>query len=162
MILWSIITSVFGFVAILVLASFAFGFSIATYGLAAFPFLLILFFTGVALGIVGVALVLRFGPSAEWFIWPLPAVLTPFAGVFYPVSVLPEWMQNVSLILPPSYVFEGLRTIIAGHGVALHPLLVGAGLGAIYIALSYVFFLRVYRRAVRTGLIARYSAETVS
>lgn len=162
MVLWSICTSIIGFAAMLLSAWFFFGFSAAIYGLAALPFMLVLFFTGVSLGILGVAIVLRYGPSAEWFIWPMPAVLTPFAGVFYPLTTLPEWMQYISHMLPPSYVFEGLRAVIAGEGVLGSSLFMGTLLGVLYIALAYIFFLRVYRRAVRTGLIARYSAETVS
>jgi len=162
MIAWSLLTSALGFAAMLLLAWAAFGFSAVSYGLMVFPFLLILFFAGIALGIFGVAIVLRFGPSAEWFIWPMPAVLTPFAGVFYPLEVLPTWMQWISTFLPPSYVFEGLRQVVSDRIVATTPLLYGMGLGLLYIALAYAFFLHIYRRAVRTGLIARYSAETVS
>jgi ABC-2 type transport system permease protein len=162
MVLWSICTSLVGFGAMLLSAWLFFGFTAGVYTLLALPFMLILFFTGVALGILGVSIVLRYGPSAEWFIWPMPAVLTPFAGVFYPLSTLPEWMQTISHALPPSYVFEGLRSIIAGNGIASSSLLYGTLLGIFYIGLAYVFFLRVYRRAIRTGLIARYSAETVS
>lgn len=162
MVLWSIMTSLVGFGAMLLSAWLFFGFSAAVYTFSALPFMLILFFTGVALGIFGVAIVLRYGPSAEWFIWPMPAVLTPFAGVFYPLSVLPDWMQSVAQILPPSYVFEGLRAIIAGEGVLGSSLFLGTLLSILYIAIAYIFFLRVYRRAIRTGLIARYSAETVS
>ena len=29
---------------------------------------------------------LRLGPAAEWFIWPIPALISPFAGVFYPLT----------------------------------------------------------------------------
>lgn len=161
MVIWSVGAASVGFLGTLALAGAAFGFSIASVGLAAFPFLLILFLSGIALGILGVAIVLRFGPSAEWFIWPMPAVLTPFAGVFYPIATLPLWMQAVAGALPPAYVFEGLRAVLAGEGVAIQPLLIGSGLSLLYIVLAYLLFHRVYRRAVRTGLIARYSAETV-
>ena len=45
--------------------------------------------------------------------WPIPGLLSPFAAVFYPVSTLPGWMQVLSYALPPSYVFEGLRALVA-------------------------------------------------
>ena len=57
------------------------------YGVAAFRSLLVLFLFGIALGIIASALVLRLGPSAEWLIWPIPALISPFAGVFYPLEV---------------------------------------------------------------------------
>jgi ABC-2 type transport system permease protein len=107
-------------------------------------------------------LVLRLGPAAEWFIWPIPAVISPFAGVFYPIAVLPEWMQAVSRVLPPSYVFESLRAIVAGNPASGGSLAIGTALACVDILLAAWFFTSVYRRAVRTGLIARYSAESVS
>ena len=162
MVVTSIASSAVAFAAMLIVAGFLFGFSIASYGLFSFAFLLILFCSGVALGIFSVGIILRFGPSAEWFVWPLPAVISPFVGVFYPIATLPMWMQYVSQILPPTYVFEGVRLIIAGDPTPVTPLIFGTLLSILYIGLAYLFFYRIYRRAVRTGLIARYSAESVS
>jgi ABC-2 type transport system permease protein len=123
---------------------------------------LILFLFGIALGIVGCGIVLRLGPASEWFIWPIPAMVSPFAGVFYPLSTLPSWMQFVSNVLPPSYVFEEMRKIVVGQPVSITSLAIGIALALLYIALACFFFARVFRYAVRTGLIARYSAESVS
>lgn len=162
LVLASIATSSIGLLVMLLVAGAAFGLTLLTYGLMLVPFLLVLFLFGIALGIFGAAVVLRLGPSAEWFVWPIPAVVSPFAGVFYPLSTLPEWMRAISHLLPPSYVFEGMRTIVAGGAFSGTTLLWGVGLALIYILLACAFFTRVYRHAVRTGLIARYSAESVS
>jgi ABC-2 type transport system permease protein len=125
-------------------------------------FVLVLFIFGIALGIVGCTLVLRLGPSAEWFVWPIPSLVSPFVGVFYPLATLPRWMQMVAHVLPPSYVFEGMRAIVMGGRTSLGSLAIGAGLAVLYVLGACVLFARVYRQAVRTGLIARYSAESVS
>lgn len=161
LVLTSIATSIVGLLGMLILAGFGFGFNIFVYGLALVPSFLVLFLFGIALGIFGVAIVIRFGPSAEWFIWPIPATISPFAGVFYPVSTLPEWMQYISNALPPSYVFENIRAIAAGQAADRGGFLVAIGLCLLFLLLAYRFFLRVYRRALRTGLLARYSAENV-
>jgi ABC-2 type transport system permease protein len=158
----SVATSTIGLLVMLGLASVVFGLSFVSYGLLLIPFLLVLFLCGIALGIFASAVVLRLGPASEWFVWPVPALISPFAGVFYPVATLPGWMQVVAHLLPPSYVFEGMRTIVAGQPFAASTLLVSIALALFYIALAYLFFARVHRRALRTGLIARYSAETVS
>ena len=71
-------------------------------------------------------------------------------------------MQLIGHLLPPSYVFEGMRAIVVGRFASLAMLLWGVGLALIYILVAAWFFTYVYRYAVRTGLIARYSAETVS
>jgi len=158
----SIVTSSIGLVVMLVLAILVFGLSFFAYGLALIPFLLVLFLFGIALGVFAVAMVLRYGPAAEWFVWPIPAVLSPFAAVFYPLSTLPTWMQHVSHLLPPAHVFESMRTILAGGPVSWGSLLWSIALAFAYVFLAGRLFTRIYRHAVRTGLIARYSAETLS
>ena len=158
----SMITSAVGLAVMLVLAAGVFGLSVLGYGLAIFPFALILFLFGVALGILGSGVVLRLGPAAEWFVWPIPALVSPFVGVFYPLATLPPWMQHFARLLPPSYVFEGLRTILARGATPLDMLTLGAVLAAMDVAIACWFFARIYRHAVQTGLLARYTAESVS
>jgi ABC-2 type transport system permease protein len=156
----SIITSILAFLVVIIVALTSFGFSFAFLGLSILPFMLVLFLIGIALGIFAVGIVLRLGPSAEWFIWPIPALLTPFAGVYYPVSTLPVWMQWVAHVLPPSYVFEGMRSVIQTGRFATGDLVIATVLSLVYIALAYLFLRRIYRLALKTGLIARYSAES--
>lgn len=162
LVLSSIATSSIGLAVMLALSTGVFGLSLLAYGAALAPFVLVLFVFGIAIGIVGCAIVLRLGPSAEWFVWPIPGLVSPFAGVFYPISTLPGWMQGVSRILPPSYVFEGMRAIVLGGHASKVSLALGGGLAVVYLLGACVLFARVYRYAVRTGLIARYSAESVS
>lgn len=162
LVLSTIATSSVGLFAMLVLASAVFGLSFLAYGLPLVSFLLVLFLSGIALGIFGTAFVLRHGPASEWLIWPIPAFLSPFAAVFYPVSTLPAWMQKVSLLLPPSYVFEGIRAIVEGRPFPASSLAWSAFLSLVYILLASWSFVRVHRRAVRTGLLARYAAESAS
>jgi ABC-2 type transport system permease protein len=158
----SIATSLIGLVVMLALAAGVFGLSFLAYGAAALPFVLVLFLFGIALGIFASALVLRLGPASEWLVWPIPALLSPFAAVFYPLSVLPAWMQCIAHVLPPSYVFEGMRAIVAGHGFSWAMLGIGAALAIAQIGLAQWVFARVFRATVRSGLLARYSAESVA
>jgi ABC-2 type transport system permease protein len=158
----SLATSMVGLVAMLVLAVPVFGLSFFAIGAALIPFLLVLFCFGLALGIFASALVLRLGPASEWLVWPLPALLSPFACVFYPLAVLPPAMRAAAFAIPPSYVFEGMRAVVAGRPFSASGLLVGALLSMAYVLLAGYYFGRVHRYAVRTGLLARYSAETVS
>jgi ABC-2 type transport system permease protein len=162
LVLTSTAGSLVGLAVMLGLSTVLFGLSFFAYGLLLVPFLLVLFLFGIAFGIIGSALVLRFGPAAEWFVWPIPAILSPFAGVFYPLSTLPWWMRLISRILPPAYVFEGMRAIVSGGAASGIALLLGLGLAVLYVLFASWFFTRMYRHAVRTGLIARYSAETVN
>jgi ABC-2 type transport system permease protein len=162
LVLSSIATSVVGLTVMLALAVPVFGLSFLALGSHLVLFLAVLYAFGVALGILASAMVLRFGPASEWLVWPIPALLSPFCAVFYPLSVLPAWMRAVAHLLPPSYVFEGMRALLAGKAPGTAPAVLALTLAALEIALAAYYFVRVYRRAVRTGLLARYSAETVS
>jgi ABC-2 type transport system permease protein len=73
-------------------------------------------------------------------------------------------MQWVGRVLPPSYVFEALRSMFAQQPVsgAGSSQLLAAGLAVLHLLLAGWLFAKVYRKAVRSGLLARYSAETVS
>lgn len=158
----TMLSSTLGLTVMVLLASIGFGLSFLSYGVMLIPFVLILVLLGVAFGIFACALVLRLGPASEWFVWPIPAILAPFAGVFYPVSTLPVWMQVVSRLLPASYVFDGMRAVVSHGVVDATQLLIAAGLAIAYVLLASWTFSRVFSFAVRTGLIARYSAESVS
>ena len=155
-------TSLVGLVVMLLVATWLFGLPFFAMGLVLVPFLLVLFLFGISFGVLASGMVLRFGPASEWLVWPIPAMLSPFVGVFYPLSTLPAWMRGVGRALPPSYVFENMRSIVAGHGYSGSGLLTGIALALLYLLLAGWLFTRIYRYAVRTGLLARYSAETVT
>jgi ABC-2 type transport system permease protein len=162
LVLSSIATSSVGLVTMLVLVTAVFGLSFFLYGVLLVPYLLVLFLFGIALGIIACGIVLRLGPASEWFIWPIPALISPFVGVFYPLSTLPAWMRALSRLLPPSYVFESMRGIVLKRPGSPYALFWGAALDVIFLLLASFFFSAIYRHAVRTGLIARYSAESLS
>ena len=71
-------------------------------------------------------------------------------------------MQYISSVLPPSYVFENMRAVVAGGHVSAPALAWGACLTLLYLLLAGWYFTRTYRHAVRTGLLARYSAESAA
>jgi ABC-2 type transport system permease protein len=157
----SVVTSIVGLAVMLILASTVFGLSLLAYGVMIVPFLLVLFLFGIALGIFAIAMVLRLGPASEWLVWPIPALLSPLAGVFYPLSTLPRWMQLLGRLLPASYVFEGMRSVVSNGVCSPAALLGGGALCVGYVLLAYGFFVFIFRHVVRTGMIARYGAESV-
>jgi ABC-2 type transport system permease protein len=157
----TIVTSTFAFGIMILCAYLVFGYSFFVLGASILPFLLILFVFGVSLGIIAASVVLRFGPSAEWFVWPAAAALGPFVGVFYPISTLPHWMQAFASALPPTYVFEGMRSVVSGAGFSLENALAGLLLACLYVLGSYLVFSYVYRLVIRSGQIARFSVESL-
>jgi ABC-2 type transport system permease protein len=85
-------------------------------------------------------------------------VLLVVSGVYYPVSVLPGWMQWLSKISPATYALDGIRkAILDGAGVgamwsSIWPLLI---IGAVAIPLGLEIFRRGERHAKRHGKLKR-------
>jgi ABC-2 type transport system permease protein len=81
-------------------------------GLALVAFFINLILTSWAIGIFVAGLLLRNGLGAESMAWTIMFLFLPLTCVYYPVAVLPEWLQYVAWCLPPTYVFEGMRALL--------------------------------------------------
>jgi ABC-2 type transport system permease protein len=78
------------------------------------------------------------------------------SGVYYPVEVMPQWMQWISTISPATYALEGIRdAVLDGQGVQAHDLMPLLGIGAISIPLGLAVFKAGERYAKRTGKLKR-------
>ena len=132
----SIVRLAIGMVPVSLLAIAFFGFNLYGLGLALAAFFANLILTSWAVGIFVSGLVMRNGLGAESFAWTIMFLLMPLACVYYPVAVLPGWLQWIALALPPTYVFEGMRGLLIEHifradlmwrALALNALWFGAG-----------------------------------
>jgi len=108
----SLIRLAIGIVPMAVMASLFFNFNLLGLGLALVAFFCNLILTSWAVGIMVSGLVVRNGMGAESLAWTLVFILLPLACVYYPVAVLPHWLQWVAWLLPPTYVFEGMRALL--------------------------------------------------
>ena len=113
--LWSIMRLGVSMVPVAIAAYFVFGFNLLDLGLPLMAFFALLVMTSWALGLVSAGVILRYGLGAEELAWSLAFLLLPLCCVYYPVSVLPGWLQVIALVLPPTHVFEGMRSILL-HG----------------------------------------------
>ena len=107
--------------------------------LIAFFFCLMLMSWGLGLAISG--LILRHGLGAEGLAWTLIFVLAPISAVYYPVSVLPSWLQYAAWALPSSQVFEGMRAAMFDQVFRWDHFFWALGLDVIYVALGAGAFL---------------------
>lgn len=130
-----------------------YGFSIFGLGLPLIGFFANLMVTGWALGLFVTALLLRVGLGAESVAWMALFLIAPISAIYYPVDVLPFWLQWVAWSIPPAYVFEGMRAILL-DGVFRLDLLIGAiALNAVYLTLGGLTFTLSFRLARRQGIL---------
>jgi ABC-2 type transport system permease protein len=147
----SLIRLAIGIIPMTLLALFFFHFNFYSLGLPLIAFFCNLIFTGWAVGIFVSGLVLRNGLGAESIVWTLMFAVMPLACIYYPVSVLPAWLQYVAWMLPPTYVFEGMRALLIDGvfraDLMIDALMINAGL----LVASFGAFLALLRSAKRNG-----------
>lgn len=142
-----------------VLAYFLYAFDLLAVGWSLVPFLISLLLFGWAVGMCTMALVLRFGQSAEALVWGVPFLIQPISAVFYPVSVLPVPMQYVAKLLPSTHVFEGMRTALNTGRVDPSTLAMALGLNAVYLAAGGAFFVWMFGQVRDRGYLSRLGME---
>jgi ABC-2 type transport system permease protein len=147
----SIIRLAIGMVPVTLLAIAFFGFNLYGLGLALVAFFVNLILTSWAVGIVVSGLLLRHGMGAESLAWTLMFVLMPLTCVYYPVSVLPDWLQVIAWTLPPTYVFEGMRALIMEHVFRADLMVEAFALNALYLAAAVIAFLALLNSSRRSG-----------
>ncbi len=112
----------------------------------------------VGIGIMASTLPLLFTERGAQMLFAISSLLLLVSGVYYPISVLPGWMQRLALISPATYVLDGVRAgIIDGRGTAaLWPeLLTLLIIGIVTIPAGVWFFIRIEHYAKRTGRLKR-------
>lgn len=134
-----------------------YGFGVFTLGPALLPYAVTLLVMAWTLGVVAIALVIRFGRSAQAFAWLLAFAVQPFAAVFYPIDVLPEAVQAIALAVPASYVFEDMRSVLAGGDPSGGRLAMAAALDVVYLAAAMVFLYRGLVHARVSGRLSRFN-----
>jgi ABC-2 type transport system permease protein len=142
-----------------ILSLLIFGFKVSNIGWQLMPFILNLLIFGWSLGMISTALILRWGPAAESLAWAVPFFIQPVAAVFYPVSVLPPFLQNVAHCLPCAYIFEGMRDALGGKPLSTSNLLMASGLNLVYLAAAGLLFAKVMRIARERGLLTKFAAQ---
>jgi ABC-2 type transport system permease protein len=147
----SLIRLAIGVIPMTLLAIFFFDFNFYSLGLPLIAFFCNLIFTSWSLGIFVSGLVIRNGLGAESIVWTLMFGILPLACVYYPVSVLPHWLQYAAWALPPTYVFEGMRALLIDHEFRADLMIDALLINAVLFIVSFAIFLVLLNSARRAG-----------
>lgn len=116
------------------------------------PFLFSLMMSGWFMGFTASGVIIRYGQGFQSIAWMAGFTLAPFSAVYYPLEALPSWARAISSALPMTYVFEGMRAILRGGEAPLGDLAISFALNVVYLALSVVFFVRMFEKSRERGL----------
>ncbi len=147
----SVVRLSIGLGPVTLLAIAFFGFNLYGLGLALVAFFVNLMLTSWAIGIFVSGLILRNGMGAENFAWSIMFFFMPLTCVYYPVTTLPAWLQPLAWMLPPTYVFEGMRALLINKVFRPDLMLDALGLNVVLFAAGVLAFLALVRSARRHG-----------
>jgi len=161
---WELVSALIGMSMIRMLAgvvpAILIAWALYAYNLFSLGPVLVLFFANLMImgwwvALCVVSLILRHGAGAEALAWSVLFGLTPFSAVFYPVAVLPRYLQPVAWAIPASHVFEGMRGIVLHGMVRWDQLAAAMVLNAVWLVAASLLFARQFHQArVRGALLS--------
>ncbi len=158
-VLYQFVTALLSILLYLVFGVLLFGFPLAQADfLSAIVVLVLALLAHLPLGIFSASFLLIFkrGDPITSLVGHLSALL---AGVYFPLSVLPGWLQTVSFFLPFTHALEGLRQAVLNGRNLLElstQIMVLAIFAAVLLPLSLAVFSYSIYQAKRLGTLSQF------
>ena len=149
----AIIRTLIGLVPAAILAIPLFGVSIFKIGLPLIFLLISLYIFGVTLGLLVTSGLIRFGPSFENIAWASLFFLAPLGCIYYPIDILPEWLQLIAKTLPLVYLFEEMRNILIDNVINYYAVIKACIISSLYFIIGVVVFYCSYNGAKLRGTL---------
>ena len=149
----ALIRTLIGIIPAILLASPFFGVSIFNLGAPLILLLLSLYTFGMTLGLLVVSGLLRYGPAFENVAWSSLFLLAPLGCIYYPLSILPDWLQVIAKALPLVYIFEEVRSILLNNVVNYSNIISALILNFVYFLLSIFVFFKAFQEARKKGTL---------
>ena len=116
--------------------------SILEIGIPLIFLLITLYIFGVTLGLLVTSGLIRFGPSFENIAWASLFFLAPLGCIYYPIEILPEWLQIIAKLLPLVHIFEEMRSILIYDIINYLQILKAIFISFVYFVIGiFIFFL---------------------
>ncbi len=149
----AIFRTLIGLIPASLLAIPLFGVSILKIGTPLIFLLLTLYIFGVTLGLLVTAGLVRFGPSFENIAWASLFFLAPLGCIYYPIEILPGWLQVLAKLLPLVHIFEEMRNILIYDIINYSQILKAILISFIYFVIGIIIFYLSYFGAKKRGTL---------
>ena len=147
----ALLRTMIGLVPAVLIAIPLFGISLLELGYPLILLLLSLYIFGITLGLLVTAGLVRFGPSFENIAWASLFFIAPIGCIYYPVEILPNWLQPIALALPLAHIFEETRSILITNTVHYSNIYYALMLNVIYLFLAICTFYYSFKTAKIKG-----------
>ena len=149
----AIFRTLIGLIPAALLAIPLFGVSIFKIGIPLILLLTTLYIFGVTLGLLVTSGLVRFGPSFENIAWASLFFLAPLGCIYYPIDILPEWLQIIAKLLPLVHIFEEMRNILIHDILNYSQIFKAIIISLIYFIFGIVIFYLSYEGAKNRGTL---------
>lgn len=152
----AIIKSALILISCAVLVWLIFGISLLSLGIlpVLFAYLNIVIFA-CAVGLVLVGFVFQFGTRIQALTWGVIFMIQPLCAVFFPVSVLPGFLQPLAYAFPVTYFFEWIRALYVDTGYSATRLVFAFVFNILFFLAACYIFSRQLSAAKRSGQLVR-------
>ena len=151
--LTAIFRTLIGLIPAALLAIPLFDVSIFKIGIPLIFLLISLYIFGVTLGLLVTSGLVRFGPSFENIAWASLFFLAPLGCIYYPIEILPEWLQIIAKFLPLVHLFEEMRNILINDLINYYAILKACMISFIYFIAGIIIFYYSYSGAKERGTL---------
>jgi ABC-2 type transport system permease protein len=156
---WSYLLTTLRVVIYLFLGALVFGFNLNQANFLTALVVLVLSITSFSgIGILSAAFVLLF-KKGDPVAWILGGVSSLLAGVYYPISVLPNWLEVLSRFIPLTYALDAMRlAMLKGSSLfdVRFDILVLLGFTVVLTPLAFLAFRKALKRAKMEGSLIQY------
>ena len=149
----AIFRTLIGLVPAALLAIPLFGVSIFKIGIPLIFLLITLYIFGVTLGLLVTSGLVRFGPSFENIAWASLFFLAPLGCIYYPIEILPDWLQIIAKLLPLVHIFEEMRNVLIHDIINYYQILKAIIISFIYFVFGIIVFYLSYEGAKNRGTL---------
>ena len=151
--LTALLRTLIGLVPAALLAYPLFGVSVLKLGPPLLFLLMSLYLFGVTLGLLVTSGLLRFGPSFENIAWASLFFLAPLGCIYYPLEILPGFLQIIAKGLPLVHIFEEMRNILLNSSVNLSNIIKSISISVVYFVIGVIVFYISYFGAKKRGTL---------
>ncbi len=149
----AIFRTLIGLIPAALLAIPLFGVSIFKIGAPLVFLLITLYIFGVTLGLLVTSGLVRFGPSFENIAWASLFFLAPLGCIYYPIEILPDWLQIIAKLLPLVHIFEEMRNVLIHDIINYYQILKAIIISFMYFVFGIIVFYLSYEGAKNRGTL---------
>ena len=136
----------------LIMAFLIFDCYIFAFGMATIAIIVSLLVSGWVLGLILMSILLFIGKRGTGLAFAICWSLVPFSCVYYPMEVMPPFLQKIISYIPMTQIFTAMRSFITNGANVWPAIITSFWLNGIYFVLVSLIFTAMFKRSKKRGL----------